>query len=135
MSLEGQMNVYECLDERKPLFVPGQFVFHSGDLADWKIECDHLTDTDLTTLAKVAAGYLPSFSKVQGVPTGGIRFARALEEHVSDEGALLIVDDVLTTGASMEEARDGRNDVIGLVIFSRGELPWWVDAIFQLGLG
>ena len=132
--LEGQMNVYECLDDRKPLFVPGHFVFHSGELGDWKIECDHLTETDLATLAKMAVKHLPSFSKVQGVPSGGLRVARALEEYVSDEGGLLIVDDVLTTGGSMEEARDGRDDVIGLVIFARGECPWWVDAIFKWGL-
>lgn len=42
---------------------------------------------------------------------------------------VLICDDVLTTGVSMEEQRAGR-EVIGLVIFARAETPKWIRVLF-----
>ncbi|KKL20362.1 hypothetical protein LCGC14_2456230, partial [marine sediment metagenome] len=45
---------------------------------------------------------------------------------------LLIVDDVLTTGASMEKQRAGRTNTIGAVIFARGDCPAWVKPLFAM---
>jgi adenine/guanine phosphoribosyltransferase-like PRPP-binding protein len=44
---------------------------------------------------------------------------------------LLIVDDVWTTGGSMEEHRAGR-DAIGAVLFARGPVADWVTPLFTL---
>jgi len=112
------------------LFQRGRFQLHSGDVAYWKIDCDALTDGDIDTLASLAFDVLPSFGLVEGVPNGGLRLAASLQAY-SRKGVdkLLIVDDVLTTGASMEEQRAGR-DAIGLVIFARGPAPGWVTPLF-----
>ena len=64
--------------------------------------------------------------------------AEAMQSYCTD-GPLLIVDDVLTTGGSMEEFRAGR-DAIGAVIFMRcepgGLMPevaaWLKAALFVL---
>jgi orotate phosphoribosyltransferase len=116
------------------LFQRGAFKLHSGAFTDWKIDCDALTDEDIETLAE-QIGRRFRFGSVEGVPTGGLRLAVALERYLlPDSLPLLIVDDVLTTGASMEEQRAGR-DAIGVVIFSRGACPGWVTPIFQEALG
>ena len=103
----------------------------SGLHSSWKIECDALTPHDWYTLALIACELLPPFGAVEGVPRGGIAFAEALRRHVT-AGPLLICDDVLTTGASMERLRAGR-DAIGVVAFARGPCPDWVMLIWRLG--
>lgn len=129
---------------RKDLFVKKTFRMHAGGLAHYKIECDALTDGDLETLAFIISekakmmtmgtmeGY--GISRVIGVPRGGLPLAHALEEYVTPgNGITVIVDDVLTTGTSMEEAR--RNcgeDAIGVVIFARGKCPDWIFPIFSM---
>ena len=45
------------------------------------------------------------FSTVYGIPTGGERLAKALEKYTTENSCFLIVDDVFTTGNSMEKAR------------------------------
>lgn len=113
------------------LFQRGTFRLHSGKQSNWKIDCDALTDLDITALAEMIAEGL-QFGSVEGVSTGGLRLAKALEVHVS-EGPLLIVDDVLTTGASIEKQRAGR-EAIGAVIFARGAWPVWVMPLFAMCL-
>jgi hypothetical protein len=113
------------------LFVPGDFVAHSGDTLRWKIECDALTDRDWEALALAAIDVLPPFGGVEGVPTGGDPFARALAAHSTPGGPLLIADDVCTTGTSLDEHRAGR-DAIGVVAFARGPIPDWVTPLFTL---
>lgn len=113
------------------LFRSGEFVLNSGQVASWKIDCDALSDADLDTLAAVAAQILPPFGSVEGVPTGGLRFAKAMRRYECHAGPLLIVDDVLTTGGSMERHRAGR-DAIGVTIFARGVCPAWVRPLFRL---
>ena len=110
----------------------GDFTLHGGGRSRWLIDCDALTDDDLAALADVAARVLPPFSAVEGVPRGGLRFAEALRAHVyPPSGALLIADDVWTTGASMERQRAGRHAAYGVVLFARGVPPWWVSALFH----
>jgi hypothetical protein len=113
------------------LFVPGEFVAHSGDTLRWKIECDALTGRDWEALALAAVEVLPPFGGVEGVPRGGLAFARALAEHSTPGGPLLIADDVCTTGASLDEHRAGR-DAIGVVAFARGPVPDWVTPLLTL---
>lgn len=118
------------------LFESQKFVMHSGEVSDWKIECDALTPMDLHTLAVLTAKAIGPFGKVEGVPSGGLKFAFYLSRFRDiNSDVLVIVDDVLTTGHSMETHRAGR-DAVGVVIFNRGkvDLPW-VHSIFRLDIG
>lgn len=112
------------------LFRSGEFVAASGAVLPWKVECDALTAGDWECLAAVAAKLLPPFGRVEGVPAGGERFAAALREHVTNGcETLLIADDVLTTGGSMERHRAGRQ-AVGVVAFARRPTPPWVQAVW-----
>src|SRR5262245_57037624 len=118
------------------LFVLGDFVMHSGGIGKYKVDCDHLTDGDLACLAYMLAERLPPFTSVSGIPRGGLRLAQAMKKYVSDRLAdtHLLVDDVLTTGKSMEEERAKfQGDVIGAVVFARAsEVPPWITPLFRL---
>ena len=143
--------VCQALDHKPPelpnLFQKGEFHLHSGEVSDWKIDCDALTDADLETIAEQLVKRLPPFGRVSGVPTGGLRLAEVLGHHVTDGAPLLIVDDVLTTGSSMEEhakecltalSRLGINPpepTLGTVIFARGKCPDWITPLFTLNSG
>lgn len=113
------------------LFKSGTFHLHSGELSEWKIDCDALTDDDLDTLAQMIGRRVGKFSVAEGVPNGGLRLAAALNRRFAKNDApVLIVDDVLTTGASMEAQRAGR-EANGAVIFARGPVPSWITPLFQ----
>src|ERR1700730_17721232 len=106
------------------------FVGHSGLTMPWKVNCDALTDEDWAGLAQIVRAQF-SFSQVTGIPRGGLKFAAALRPYCSD-GPLLLVDDVMTTGKSMEEYRafHPMMPTKGVVVFSRGPVPDWVHPIF-----
>lgn len=112
------------------LFKYGAFTSHSGLHLPDKIDCDALTKADWDTLAAWVARRV-GFGKVVGIETGGNKFAEALQQHCSPFGPVLIVDDVLTTGKSMEEARAQYPDAVGAVVFSRTKnIPEWIIARF-----
>ncbi len=114
------------------LFQLGTFT-SAGLTLDWKIECDCLQDKDIQTLAKEISNKF-KFGKVEGVPTGGLRLAEALKQYSNPESlTLLIVDDVFTTGKSMEAHRAGR-EAIGVVIFNRSAIkpPEWIFPMFSI---
>jgi orotate phosphoribosyltransferase len=115
------------------LFQLGDFTLHSGNRTPVKFDCDALTDDDLVTVAFMIARLQPlPFGTVEGVPTGGLRLAKALEEYCTPGAGLLIVDDVLSTGDSMEQFRAGR-EALGAVIFSRTDLiPLWITPLFKV---
>ena len=118
------------------LFNIGNYKLSSGRESKLKIDCDFLTDEDWEALAQIAVHLLPLFSRVEGVPTGGLKFAKALEKYTCSklcgaDGKLLICDDVLTTGGSMIKQRAGR-EAIGIVVFARGICPSWVTPILPL---
>lgn len=106
----------------------GDFALASGRKSRFKIDCDALSDADIATAAAWLAELLPPFGWVEGVPRGGLRLAAALRFYASI-GPLLVVDDVFTTGNSMERQRAGR-EAIGAVIFARGPCPPWVTPLF-----
>jgi orotate phosphoribosyltransferase len=122
------------------------FVMHSGQPSYFKIECDCLDTKDIETIAKLIVNQvlvLEPFGMVYGIPIGGLRIANALDKYCThDSNKLLIVDDVLTTGNSMTEAKQkwlkkGIEDknIMGAVIFARGKIKPkenWVKPLFQL---
>lgn len=114
-----------------PLFQRGAFILHSGEPVGWKIDCDALTDTDMHTLAELITARVGPFGAVEGVPRGGTRLASWLAHYQTAGGPLLIVDDVLTTGSSMDAHRAGR-EAIGAVIFARGQCPPWITPLFHM---
>lgn len=115
------------------LFNNGRFTLHSGAQAEFLIDCQTLVHDDLAALASEIERRLGPFGIVEGVPQGGLPLAGALRSLSTGckEDGLLIVDDVLTTGASMEEQRDGRQ-ARGVVIFARGPCPDWIRPLFQM---
>jgi len=124
------------------LFVLGKFKSHAGFILDWKIDCDTLTEKDLKCLAKIIASKVGLFDKAYGIPRGGTRLAKELDRirygHNHRYETILLVDDVLTTGNSMKEAKKEylskhpHIEVKGAVIFARGKCPHWVTPIFKL---
>ena len=116
------------------LFKFGKIKLHSGEGSFWKVECDALGYGDWDCLARMYASE-HVFSEVEGVPRGGVKFADALTVYRQLEPGhgLLIADDVFTTGASMEEHRDGR-EAKGVVAFARSTPPPWVKALWSFGL-
>ena len=120
------------------LFQLGQFTLHSGKESSFKIECDALTFEDWKTIAHII-GSTFSFKEVEGIPTGGLILENLLKPYRRETGtySLLIVDDVFTTGGSMEKHRNKRSDVHGVVLFSRVPekmMPYWIDAIFSMNI-
>ena len=114
------------------LFELGDFTLAGGGSSKWKIECDALSEKDWRCLARMAVEYYGHPGAVEGVPRGGLPFARNLEPYLRAYGRWWIVDDVLTTGRSMERMRNGRIDVVGVVVFARGTCPAWVRPLFQM---
>jgi orotate phosphoribosyltransferase len=110
----------------------GEFRSHSGLLLPYKINCDDFTDEDWHGCAEIIRRVF-TFRCVIGVPTGGVKLQKALVPFESSDGPILIVDDVFTTGRSMEEFRlKYREPVIGAVIFARISCPHWIHPLFEV---
>ena len=112
----------------------------SGKESDFKIECDALTDEDWECLAYLISKKVEFYSLL-GVPTGGYKLHRSLMKYATSKtGNCLIVDDVLTTGSSMEKEKERvlkhfsstTEKVVGFVVFARGKCPDWVTPLFQM---
>jgi len=109
--------------EAQNLFQLFDFTLPNGDPSCYKIECDHLTDEDIECFARMV-GHV-SFKSVEGIPRGGVAFAKALEKYIDPESEVhLVVDDVMASGKSMTDALQaafdrGEEVVRGIVIFSR----------------
>lgn len=134
------------------LFQWGDFTLHSGEKSWWRIDCDDLTDSEIALFAKLirerAGMFHHAACPVSHYGSAAPRLVRALSTYRSDwlgrgNFVCLIVDDVLTTGASMEEvkAKEGaarslpsgkKTEFWGAVLFARGPCPDWITPIFQL---
>jgi hypothetical protein len=126
-------------DKQTTLFEAGGFKAHSGKILPFKIECDALSDAEIHLLANLVLGLRPGarYSRIIGVPRGGLRLAESLrlKAGVPDPMAPnLIVDDVLTTGRSMDETAKAEccGAAMGAVLFARGPCPFWVKPVFSL---
>lgn len=117
------------------LFQRGDFTLASGQESQFKIDCDALDQDDIDSLAwLINSMFNAGFGHVEGVPTGGLRLAEALERYCRPEitARLLIVDDVWTTGGSMRKQRAGRYRSIGAVLFARHPVDSWVFPLFRM---
>ena len=123
------------------LFQEENFKSHSGLDLTWKIEMDALDPEEWKCIAKMIMEVEDRpFCKAVGIPRGGTKLAEYLNEHSTgkEEDSLLIVDDVLTTGGSLDYFADQyfRNrkpkDYFGWVVFARTQPPTWVDALFRM---
>jgi hypothetical protein len=134
-----EVRIFSCgpniVGDLMSLFETKDFTMHSGDKGSWKIDCDALSDEDLKTIAKLIADKI-WFSDVYGIPKGGERLAESLKQYKKEGGCFLIVDDVVTTGRSMNEARKkfGILNTNGVAIFSRKKLDdnHWIRSVFTL---
>ena len=123
------------------LFQTINFKSHSGMDLNWKIECDVLSYLEWYTIKKMIMEISPPFREAIGVPRGGIKLADLLNEHATgkESDPICIVDDVLTTGESMEHVlsqrgMEGKSAMlaIGWVVFARTQPPPWIKALFQM---
>lgn len=116
------------------LFQRGMFQLHSGGVSSWKVECDTLNRNDWDTLAAIIAEKYRDygFGTVIGVPRGGLKLAASLLPYCTKSSNILVVDDVLTTGASMLEIMQVYPGSIGVVVFARGVCPPGIRAMWQL---
>src|SRR5438874_1309667 len=102
------------------LFNTGSHTLSSGKHSFFKIDCDCLSEEDWNSIALMLIHKLPPFREAEGVYEGGLKLARYLNEFNNDNIAkakrethpLLIVDDVLTTGSSMNKARQKHIDAL-----------------------
>ena len=122
------------------LFQSVNFKSHSGLNLTWKIEMDALSEQDWFTIKKIIMEITPPFREAVGIPRGGVKLGDLLNEHATGKEGdpICIVDDVLTTGGSMEYflSQYQRNrrpfTAIGWVVFARTQCPPWVKALFQM---
>lgn len=133
------------------LFQWGNFKLHSGGESWWRIDCDDLTDSEIALFAKLIRERCGMFHEVTCPPShpgsAAPRLVNALYEYKSDFSgktplSWLVVDDVLTSGASMEEARkqawlrgNPYMKIWGAVLFARGEYDnTWITPVFCMPL-
>ena len=122
------------------LFQSVNFKSHSGLNLTWKIEMDALSEQDWFTIKKMIMEITPPFREAVGIARGGVKLGDLLNEHATGKEGdpICIVDDVLTTGGSMEYflTQYQRNrrpfTAIGWVVFARTQCPPWVKALFQM---
>ena len=130
----------ENVGRHNDLFKSINFKSHSGLNLSWKIECDVLSDPEWVTISKMIMELTPPFREAVGIPRGGIKLAALLNEFATgnEKDPICIVDDVLTTGESMEyfleQYQRNRKPFtpIGWVVFARVSTPDWVNALFQM---
>ena len=91
--------------KKMDLFQKVDFKSSAGLDLTWKIECDAVSDDEWKCIATMIMERANPFRSAIGVPTGGIKLAELLNEYGTGSylDPVCIVDDVLTTGKSMEE--------------------------------
>ena len=122
------------------IFQKVDFKSHAGLDLSWKIECDGVSKKEWKCLTEMIMDYEKRpFQSAIGIPRGGVVLGSYLNQYSTEnpDDPILIVDDVLTTGGSMEEFKRERmfrnpTKYIGWVVFARGFPPQWCRALFQM---
>ena len=119
------------------LFSVGDFTSHAGLPLKWKIECDAISPEQWSALATMIMDYQKEpFSKVLGIPRGGLSLQYALEQYVTEgDHPWLVVDDVYTTGTSFREFKEANykdEHIIQWVCFARKPTTNDVNALFTM---
>ena len=119
------------------LFQKVDFKSHAGLDLSWKIEMDALSNNEWKCIAHMIAELSDPFQAAIGIPRGGVKLSGYLNEYCTHAPTdpYLIVDDVMTTGGSMEVFKKEHfkdKHVIGWVVFARGQVPIWCDALFRM---
>ena len=133
-----------------PIFQTGTFSLHSGSDTWWRINAEGLTDDDLRFFAGKIL-HMPwiaqGFDRVIGIDRGGLRLGDMIREMTiginranTQLHRTLIVDDVLTTGASMEAAKkECKGTIVGAVMICRSDpstyewhCPHWVHPVLTI---
>ena len=122
------------------LFQKVDFKSHAGLDLKWKIEMDALTPNEWDCISTMILEISPPFKEAIGIPRGGSFLGKLMNRHGTGkrEHPICIVDDVLTTGLSMNEFKTKRqwrnpSKYIGWVVFARIIPPDdWVRALFQM---
>ena len=120
------------------LFTVGDFISHAGLPLKWKIECDAISPEQWSALATMIMEYQTEpFSKVVGIPRGGLALQYALEPYVTEgDYPWLVVDDVYTTGTSFREFCTNKHTMFAYkwCVFARKPLPAMEDinALFTM---
>jgi len=119
------------------LFQEKDFLSHSGKKLRWKIECDAFSEDEWECIARMIVENEPRpFYKAEGVPRGGVTLAKCLNRFASYDrkDPVLIVDDVFTTGKSMEDFASvyKEEDYFGWVVFARNPVPQWITPLFAM---
>lgn len=120
------------------LFSVGDFTSHAGLPLKWKIECDAISPEQWSALATMIMDYQKEpFSKVLGIPRGGLSLQYALEQYVTEgDHPWLVVDDVYTTGTSFREFCTNAKTMFShkWVVFARKPIPAMenINALFTM---
>lgn len=124
------------------LFQLGDFILASGETSNFKIECDALTPEDWECLGRLLYQKIiyeiGPFGWTIAIPKGGWPIAGELQKYITkDCPYTLFVDDVWTTGTSMNNYINGFNDVVKqhvkkAVVFARNPVPDDVVALFKM---
>tara|TARA_B100001057_G_scaffold408647_1_gene422986 strand:- start:54 stop:461 length:408 start_codon:yes stop_codon:yes gene_type:complete len=120
------------------LFSVGDFISHAGLPLKWKIECDAISPEQWSALATMIMDYQKEpFSKVVGIPRGGLALQYALEPYVTEgEHPWLVVDDVYTTGTSFRQFCTNKHTMFAYkwCIFARKTIPSMenINALFTM---
>ena len=109
------------------LFQKKTFTSHSGLELKWKIECDAISEAEWDCFATMIMDYQTEpFSRVIGIPRGGLPLQHALEQYVTKgDYPWLVVDDVYTTGTSFREFCTTKDTMWAnkWVVFARKPIP------------
>ena len=120
------------------LFQKIDFISHAGIPLSWKIECDAVKPEEWDCFATMIMDYQKDpFSKVVGIPRGGLPLQHALEPYVTKgDHPWLVVDDVYTTGTSFREFCTTKDTMWAhkWVVFARKPIPEGdgVQALFTM---
>lgn len=129
------------------VFQLGAFTFSSGIRSPFKFECDDLSDDEMHAIARVGSHQVCDFGRLVPVPKGksaspidnAKRLAGAMQRYARpDCGVTLIVDDVWTTGGSMEACcadvmhQSAGASTVGFVIYAYQQPASWVTSFLTL---